>query len=87
MAADKEDPVEYHKLPHVDAAPFPAYGQAVSRCRDRVYFQVHSGADYRSGKYGWTLDLDGLKRSVDWQLKALQTDSIDFGFIHCMSSA
>ena len=30
------------------------------------------------------LDLEAIKRSVDWQLKALQTDSIDFGFIHCI---
>lgn len=49
-----------------------------------MFFQVHFGADYRSGKYGWTLDLDEIKRSIDWQLKALQTDYIDFGFIHCM---
>ena len=34
-----------------------------------------------AGKYGWTLDLDEIRRSVDWQLKALKTDYIDFGFI------
>lgn len=54
-----------------DATPFPTYGRAVSDCRERVYFQVHFGADYRSGKYSWTLELDGIKRSIDWQLKAL----------------
>ena len=34
--------------------------------------------------YGWTLDLDEIKRSVDWQLSRLKTDYIDFGFIHCI---
>lgn len=56
-------------------------------CRDRVYFQVHFGADYRSGAYGWTLDLEQIKRSIDWQLEQLKTDYIDFGFIHCIDEA
>ena len=30
------------------------------------------------------MNLDEIKRSIDWQLKALQTDYIDFGFIHCI---
>ncbi len=28
--------------------------------------------------------LDIIKRSIDWQLEALQTDYINFGFIHCI---
>lgn len=28
--------------------------------------------------------LDKTKQSVAWQLKMLQTDYIDFGFIHCI---
>ncbi len=79
-----ENGVNFFDMAAGDAAPFPAYGRAVRGCRDKVYFQVHFGADYRSGKYGWTLDLEDIKRSVDWQLKALQTDYIDFGFIHCI---
>ena len=84
VAMALENGVNYFDMAAGDAAPFPAYGRAVSGCRDKVYFQVHFGADYRSGKYGWTLDLDEIKRSVDWQLKALRTDYIDFGFIHCI---
>ena len=79
-----ENGINYFDMAAGDATPFPAYGRAVSGCRDKVYFQIHFGADYRSGKYGWTLDLDEIKRSIDWQLKALQTDYIDFGFIHCI---
>ena len=45
---------------------------------------MHFGADYHTGKYGWTQDLEEIKRSISWQLEALQTDYIDFGFIHCV---
>ena len=79
-----ENGINYFDMAAGDAAPFPAYGAVTAGCRDKVYFQVHFGADYRTGKYGWTLKLDEIKRSVDWQLKALQTDYIDFGFLHCI---
>lgn len=79
-----ENGINYFDMAAGDAAPFPAYGRAVAGCRERVYFQIHFGADYRNGKYGWTLKLDEIKRSIDWQLKALKTDYIDFGFIHCI---
>lgn len=46
--------------------------------------QVHFGADYTTGVYGWTTKLDPIKRSIDWQLKNLKTDYIDFGFVHCL---
>ncbi|HIS67883.1 MAG TPA: aldo/keto reductase [Candidatus Gallacutalibacter stercoravium] len=84
VALAVENGVNYFDMAAADAAPFPAYGRALSGCRDKVYFQIHFGADYCSGKYGWTLDLEEIKRSIDWQLKALRTDYIDFGFIHCM---
>lgn len=31
--------------------------------------------------------MDEIKRSIDWQLKALRTDYIDFGLIHCIDEA
>lgn len=79
-----ENGINYFDMAAGDASPFAAYGRAVAGAREKVFFQVHFGADYRSGKYGWTLELDEIKRSVDWQLKMLQTDYIDFGFIHCI---
>lgn len=84
VAMAVENGINYFDMAAGDATPFPAYGRAVSGCRDKVFVQVHFGADYRSGKYGWTLDLDEIKRSIDWQLKALRTDYIDFGLIHCI---
>ena len=76
--------VNFFDLASADAAPFPVYGKAIAGVRDKVYFQIHFGADYHSGSYGWTTDLDAIKRSIDWQLTALKTDYIDFGFLHCL---
>lgn len=79
-----ENGVNYFDMASADAAPFLAYGRAISGNRERVYFQIHFGANYKTGKYSWTTKLDEIKRSVDWQLKSLKTDYIDFGFIHCI---
>ena len=86
VAMALENGVNYFDMASGDAAPFAPYGRAVAAAgmRDKVYFQIHFGAEYTTGKYGWTLDLDAIKRSVDWQLTRLKTDYIDFGFIHCI---
>ena len=79
-----ESGVNYFDMAAGDAAPFAAYGKALAGCREKASLQVHFGADYHTGKYGWTQDLEEIKRSISWQLEALQTDYIDFGFIHCV---
>ena len=79
-----ENGINYFDMAASDFVPFAAFGKAVGTMRSKVYYQIHFGADYQTGKYGWTLDLDEIKRSVDRQLSALKTDYIDFGFIHCI---
>jgi len=79
-----ENGINFFDMASAEAKPFPAYGRAVAGNREKVYFQIHFGANYEKGPYGWTTDLDAIKRSIGWQLKALQTDYIDFGFIHCI---
>ena len=76
-----ENGVNFLDLAAGDAAPFPAFGRALEGVREKVYLQVHFGAEYTTGKYGWTTSLERIKRSVDWQLKNLRTDYIDFGFL------
>ena len=64
-------------------ASLVAYGRAAAAAAARS-IPGALRADYRTGKYGWTLELEDIKRSVAWQLDALKTDYIDFGFLHCI---
>lgn len=82
-----EQGINYFDMASAEAKPFAAYGRALKGKRDKAYFQIHFGANYATGTYGWTTDMDTIKRSIDWQLQALQTDYIDFGFIHCIDEA
>ena len=79
-----EGGVNYFDLAAGEAACFPYYADALSDVRDQVRYQIHFGANYDGGAYGWTTNLDTVKKSIDWQLKTLKTDTIDYGMIHCL---
>ncbi len=78
-----EGGINYFDLAAGGGAAFPLWGEALGDVRKDVFYQIHFGADYSKGTYGWSLDLDTVKRSVEWQLNELKTDYIDYGFIHC----
>lgn len=82
-----EHGVNYFDMAGGHASIFPAYGKALEKKRREVMLQVHFGANYVTGEYGWSTDLAAIQRSVDWQLANLKTDYIDFGFIHCLDEA
>ena len=84
VRAAVENGINFFDLAAGHASCFPAYGKALNDLRDKVYLQIHFGADYTTGEYGWTTNLDEIKRSIDWQMNNLKTDYIDFGFIHCL---
>lgn len=84
IACAVENGVNYFDLAAGHAEAFPYIGAETSDCREKLCFQVHFGANYTTGKYGWTTKLDEIKRSLDWQMKNLRTNYIDFGFIHCI---
>lgn len=79
-----EKGINFFDMASAEANPFAAFGRAIAAVRKQVYLQIHFGANYETGVYGWTTDLDTIKRAVDWQLRELKTDYIDFGFIHCI---
>jgi len=79
-----EKGINFFDMASAEAKPFAPYGRVMSGSRDKVYYQIHFGANYETGVYGWATDLDTIKRSIDWQLRMLKTDYIDFGFIHCI---
>lgn len=79
-----EGGVNYFDLATAEGRTFPYFGAALGDVRKNVMYQVHFGADYHTGTYGWTTDAETIKRSIDWQLTRLRTDYIDYGFIHCI---
>lgn len=64
---------------------YEPFGRAIAGKREKVYFQLHFGAVYKkNGEYGWSRDLQTIKNTFGWELNALKTDYVDFGFLHCV---
>lgn len=84
IALAHESGVNYFDLAASESSCFPYFGNALKGARGDVLYQVHFGADYSGGEYGWTTERDKIARSVDCRLKELGTDYIDYGFIHCI---
>ena len=85
LEAAVEGGINYFDLATAESHTFTTFGRALAGVRSKVHYQVHFGAFYGPGKsYAWTLNLDKIKASVDWQLSELKTDYIDYGFIHCL---
>ena len=78
-----EGGINYFDLAAGDRMAFEIFGEALKDVRENVFYQIHFGADYSQGTYGWSLDLNRIRASVAWMLETLHTDYIDYGFIHC----
>ena len=78
--------INYMDFATAGASTFGYAGKAFAGVRGEMFYQVHFGANYETGEYGWTTDLDTIKRQVDWQMRQLKTDYIDYGFIHCIDT-
>jgi predicted aldo/keto reductase-like oxidoreductase len=64
---------------------FEPFGKAIKNQREKVFIQTHFGAVYNeNGEYGWSRNLDEIKKTVLWEMEALHTDYLDFGFLHCV---
>ncbi len=79
-----EGGVNYYDLATAESRTFQYFCTALGDVRKSVMYQVHFGANYETGAYGWTTDGETIRRSIDWQLSQLKTDYIDYGFIHCL---
>ena len=82
-----ENGINYADLATAGARTFGYYGTAFASVRKEMFYQVHFGANYETGEYGWTTKLETIKRQIDWMLTELKTDYIDYGFIHCLDAA
>jgi len=76
--------INYFDMAAAEIKPYECYGRVFSECRDEVYLQMHFGAVYDDGKYGWTTDPGKINRNFENLLRALRTDHTDMGFIHCL---
>lgn len=81
-----ENGINYADLATAGAKTFAYYGKAFSDLRKDMFYQVHFGANYETGEYGWTTNLEKIKTQIDWMLGSLKTDYVDYGFIHCLDA-
>lgn len=84
ITAAIQNGINYFDMAPSVKAPFYAYAKAFSGCREKVITQMHFGAIYKGGKYGWTRNLDEIREQFVWELELLDTDYTDVGFIHCV---
>ncbi|MDO4355532.1 MAG: aldo/keto reductase [Clostridia bacterium] len=73
--------INFFDMAASERAPYAAYARAFSGRRNKVLTQLHFGAVYDGGKYGWTRDLAHIRRTFEWELGLFEY--ADFGFIHC----
>lgn len=81
-----ENGINYADLATAGAKTFEYYGKAFADVRNNMLYQVHFGANYETGEYGWTANLEKVKEQIDWMLHHLKTDYVDYGFIHCIDT-
>ncbi len=80
-----ENGINYFDLCAGGYSVYRPFGRAVKGGRDKVKFQLHFGAVYNDkGEYGWSRDLDEIKRTFEREMNDLGTDYVDFGFLHCV---
>lgn len=64
---------------------YAPFGRAIAGQREKVFIQCHFGAVYDAqGEYGWCRDFETIRKTFEWELATLNTDYVDFGFLHCV---
>jgi len=79
--------INYFDIAPSMQTPFYAYAKAFNGRREEIITQMHFGAVYQNGKYGWTRNLEEIRDQFQWQLDLLETGYTDMGFIHCVDDA
>lgn len=63
---------------------YEAFGDVVANRRNQIYTQMHFGAVYEKDTYGFSRNLELIKKSFDKILNAAKMDYTDMGYIHCI---
>ena len=79
-----ENGINYFDMAAPDERPYMAYARAFEGHREQVYLQMHFGAVYDNGKYGWSRDVKRIQDAFSEQLEILHTDYTDMGYVHCV---
>lgn len=80
-----ENGINFFDLCAGGSSVYAPFGRAIKGIRKKICFQLHFGAVYNAdGEYGWSRDLDEIKRTFAWEMERLGTDYVDFGFLHCV---
>jgi len=80
----REAGVNYLDICPSEASALKAYAPFIRAHRDELYLQMHFGANYDSGKYGWSRNLNSIRRTFESQLELFGTDHADMGYVHCI---
>lgn len=79
-----ESGINYFDMAAPNEKPYVSYARAFEGRREQVYLQMHFGAVYDNGRYGWTRDVKRIKDAFAEQLDILHTDYTDMGYVHCV---
>ena len=84
VEAALEAGVNYIDLAAAERASIEAVASALWGRRRDAMVQMHFGALYDGKAYGWTRDLDAIRRTFQWETETLGLEYADFGFLHCV---
>lgn len=77
--------INYFDLCAGGARTYAPFGRAIAGQREKVFFQLHFGAVYKKdGEYGWSRNLEEIRRTFEWEMRTMGTSYADFGFLHCV---
>lgn len=80
-----EKGINFFDLAAGGSSVFKPLGEAMKGRREQVFLQLHLGAVYdEAGEYGWSRNLTQIKETFAKEMSALQTDYVDFLFLHCI---
>ena len=76
--------VNYFDLAAAELASLEAVAYELRGRREEALLQIHFGALYENGTYGWTRDLEAIRRAFEWETQTLGLAYADMGFLHCV---
>lgn len=79
-----ESGINFYDLVTGNLDVYKIFGELVAGRRDKIYTQMHFGAAYEDKNYGFSRDLELIKRSFDKVLTAAKMSYSDMGYIHCV---